>query len=186
MAGMLIRIRCVCMCRLGDRAALLGPLLGPVVLVCRHEELGQWSQASLPLSPALYMVSQCCVAAATAATAVALPPTAAARHSAIVKHLLEKHADKVHITVFDAGCKPGPHLVPGVTYIRGDVVAYVHVRNALEGMHCVVHTAALVGAVTTLAKTIEDVNLKGTQNVVEACLEHDICVLVHTSSGKRR
>ena len=104
--------------------------------------------------------------------------------SAIVKQLLEKHAGKVHITVFDAACKPGPHLVPGVTYIRGDIVAYVHVRNALEGMHCVVHTAGLIGGVTTFAKAIEDVNLKGTQNVVEACLELDICVLVYSSSSE--
>ena len=102
--------------------------------------------------------------------------------SAIVKHLLAKHGQQLCITVFDAACKPGPHLLSGVAYIRGDITQQAHLAKALEGADCVLHTASLIGGVLTPPSAIEHVNVEGAQNVLLACKQHGIKCLVYSSS----
>ncbi len=104
--------------------------------------------------------------------------------SSIVRHLHKRLGDRIFIVVLDNAVhdKFGP-LLPAVTYIRGDVTVYSHVYNALAGCAGVVHSAAALALVNTPPALLERVNLGGTKNVVEACLERDVGALVYTSSG---
>lgn len=58
----------------------------------------------------------------------------------------------------------------------------VSLRESLKGADIVVHAAALVSFNPQKAKTIFKVNVEGTQNVVNTCLDLGIPKLVHISS----
>jgi nucleoside-diphosphate-sugar epimerase len=74
------------------------------------------------------------------------------------------------------------HLVlPGLTAIRGDVTDLPSLASATAGCDAVVHTAGKAG-VWGDAAAYHRVNVDGTANVIEACRQHGIRWLVHTSS----
>ncbi|GLC34531.1 hypothetical protein PLESTB_001251200 [Pleodorina starrii] len=104
--------------------------------------------------------------------------------SAIVRQLRERLGDRVSVVVLDVAINMnfGP-LLPDVTYYRGDICAYSHLRSAAADCACVVHSAALVGTSNVTDATLMRVNEQGTRNVVEVCLERDIRSLVYTSSA---
>ncbi|KAG2501117.1 hypothetical protein HYH03_000935 [Edaphochlamys debaryana] len=103
--------------------------------------------------------------------------------SSIVRQLYDAVGPRVSIVVLDAAIHEHfGSLVPGVTYIKGDVSAISHVHAALAGCDLVIHSAGLVGNVTTKAADYNKVNELGTRNVVETCLELDVKNLVYTSS----
>lgn len=72
-----------------------------------------------------------------------------------------------------------------ITLLKGDVLDKALVKDAVAGVDFVFHLAANVGNV----KSIEDphfdmeVNIKGTINLLEACLNSNIKKLVYSSSG---
>ena len=69
-----------------------------------------------------------------------------------------------------------------VDHAIGDVRDKASLKRAMEGCDTVFHTAAIVSFWKPNHKTQYDVNVLGTRNVVEACLESGIKRLVHTSS----
>jgi len=69
-----------------------------------------------------------------------------------------------------------------ITFIRGDVRDYQVVAKATEGVDVVIHSAAIIDWGTHSAKFVYDVNFGGTQNVVLACKEFNVGVLIYTSS----
>jgi UDP-glucose 4-epimerase len=87
------------------------------------------------------------------------------------------------VIAFDLRDVPLPERLPGVTYIAGDI------RDpALAGhmqMHrprCVVHLASVVAAGGDEQRDFE-IDVKGTENVLRACLAAGVVHLVVTSSG---
>ncbi|EFJ52486.1 hypothetical protein VOLCADRAFT_86632 [Volvox carteri f. nagariensis] len=104
--------------------------------------------------------------------------------SAIVRQLNERLGKDVSVVVLDVSvtAKFG-ELLPDVTYYRGDICTYSHVRAAAADCACVVHTAALVVSSVVKDAAMIRVNKQGTRNVVEACLERDVKALVYTSSA---
>ncbi len=56
--------------------------------------------------------------------------------------------------------------------------------NAVRGKTVVMHCAAIIENALTKQETMQQINVQGTLNVVEACLEHEVRALVYTSSGK--
>ncbi|KAG2448879.1 hypothetical protein HYH02_006228 [Chlamydomonas schloesseri] len=104
--------------------------------------------------------------------------------SHIVRQLKDRLGAKASLVVLDAAVhsKFGP-LVPGVTYIKGDITTYTYVHSALAGCDCVIHTAGLVGDSTTPRATFARVNEQGTKNIMEAALERDVRNMVYTSSA---
>lgn len=64
----------------------------------------------------------------------------------------------------------------------GDITDAKAVREAVEGKDFVFHTAAQVGNQGGQKKIQDDVNIRGTQNVVDACILSDVKRLVHVSS----
>lgn len=104
--------------------------------------------------------------------------------SAIVRQLQDRLSSQVSIVVLDVSVhtKFGP-LRPGVTYYKGDICVYSHLRAAAANCACIVHTAAMISNSITKDATIIRVNEQGTRHVVEVCLERDVPNLVYTSSG---
>ena len=69
----------------------------------------------------------------------------------------------------------------GVRCVAGDIADPEAVSAAAEGCDAVVHTAGKAG-VWGDAADYWKVNVEGTANVIQACREHGIEILVHTSS----
>ncbi len=69
-----------------------------------------------------------------------------------------------------------------VEHAIGDVRDKEAVRRAMRGMDTVFHTAALVSYWKRKRPELIDVNVGGTQNLVDVCLQEGVDRLVHTSS----
>ena len=96
---------------------------------------------------------------------------------AIVKKLVAK---KLSVFSFSRSFYPElEHM--GVAQIQGDLVDKVAVVKALEKMDVVYHVAAKFGIWGPL-KDFIPVNVTGTQNVINACLENNVKQLIYTSS----
>jgi len=61
-------------------------------------------------------------------------------------------------------------------HLRGSVIQYEDIESAVFGMDVVFHLAGLLGTTELLTQNLEavDVNVKGTLNVLEACLRHGV------------
>ncbi|XP_043942166.1 3 beta-hydroxysteroid dehydrogenase type 7 [Protopterus annectens] len=70
-----------------------------------------------------------------------------------------------------------------VKLIQGDITSFQQVSDAAEGADVVIHTASLVDVWNRVpASKIEEVNVQGTQHVIQACEDHGIQYLIYTSS----
>jgi nucleoside-diphosphate-sugar epimerase len=69
----------------------------------------------------------------------------------------------------------------GVEVVRGDIRDPASVADACQGVDCVFHAAALAG-IGMGRRSFEDVNLRGTQNVMAGCHAAGVRRLVYTSS----
>ncbi|MBN2029597.1 SDR family oxidoreductase [bacterium] len=65
---------------------------------------------------------------------------------------------------------------------RGDVTDYDSLLKAFDGITCVYHLAGIVNIGIGKRGRVRKVNVEGTRNVVQACLEKKIPRLVYTSS----
>ena len=69
------------------------------------------------------------------------------------------------------------------SYIEADITNFDDLRIATKGMDVVFHSAAIVPTVIGAKNSdFDDVNLKGTENVIAACKECKVKRLVYTSS----
>jgi len=87
-----------------------------------------------------------------------------------VKVLLRKTSKTMNIEGLD------------VEYVYGDVMDRDSVKVALEGCDTVYHTAGFVSFRKSDYKKMEDINVKGTMNVLSAALEAGVQKAVYTSS----
>jgi dihydroflavonol-4-reductase len=69
-----------------------------------------------------------------------------------------------------------------VTWREVDILNPVSLQEAFQGATTVIHTAAHVSFNPRLIKKIMEVNVEGTQNVVNACLSMHVPRLIHISS----
>jgi dihydroflavonol-4-reductase len=69
-----------------------------------------------------------------------------------------------------------------ISWRDSDITDAVSLREALEGITGVIHTAAYVSFNPQKRKTVFDINTIGTQNVVNVCLQNNINRLLHISS----
>ncbi|XP_005389142.1 PREDICTED: 3 beta-hydroxysteroid dehydrogenase/Delta 5--_4-isomerase type 1 [Chinchilla lanigera] len=70
-----------------------------------------------------------------------------------------------------------------VTLLEGDILDPQCLQRACQGISVVIHTAAVIdilGSINT--QTILDINLKGTQFLLEACVQASVPVFIYTSS----
>uniref|UniRef100_A0A8D2JSY0 Hydroxy-delta-5-steroid dehydrogenase, 3 beta- and steroid delta-isomerase 7 n=1 Tax=Sciurus vulgaris TaxID=55149 RepID=A0A8D2JSY0_SCIVU len=105
----------------------------------------------------------------------------------VVRMLLEREPRLRELRIFDLHLSPWlEELKTGpvqVTAIQGDVTQAQEVTAAVAGAHVVIHTAGLVDVFGRASpETIHKVNVWGTKNVIEACVQTGTQFLVYTSS----
>ncbi|XP_070836865.1 3 beta-hydroxysteroid dehydrogenase type 7 [Chaetodon trifascialis] len=105
----------------------------------------------------------------------------------LLRILLEKEDKLAEIRVFDK--HPDPSLSElsteqtKVVVIQGDITDYSSVLKASRGVDLVIHTASLVDVWHRVPEDlIYSVNVTGTENVINACVERGIQSLIYTSS----
>jgi len=108
----------------------------------------------------------------------------------IGSNLVDRLLDGCEVTVFDnfySGKRDNliSHLKDKrFSLVQGDVRKYKDVRKALEGVDVVFHLAAVVSVPLSVEKPlfVNEVNLKGTLNVLNACVKCGVRRLVYAST----
>ena len=97
-------------------------------------------------------------------------------------HILDKLLTEAVIPI--ALCRPGQDssLPEGIHKRSGDILDQVSLREAFEGAGTVIHAAAFVSFNPRQRKRIFEVNVTGTRNVVDTCLQLGIKNFIHISS----
>lgn len=80
--------------------------------------------------------------------------------------------------------KPAQSLPDGIRFIQGDIRSLSAVEDAFTNASCIIHTASygMSGREQLQTQLIEEVNVKGTENVIRACLSQGVPRLVYTST----
>lgn len=107
-----------------------------------------------------------------------------------IVHLLVQEEDLEEVRVLDKVFRPEAReeflnlqTKTKVTVLEGDILDAQYLRRACQGISVVIHTAALIDVMGNIPReTIIDVNLKGTQNLLEACVQASVPAFVYTSS----
>ena len=69
-----------------------------------------------------------------------------------------------------------------IEWRNGDILNPLSLDESLKGCTQVIHTGAIVSFNPKRANEVMEINVQGTRNVVNACLQHNIQRLVHISS----
>ncbi|OPX63686.1 MULTISPECIES: SDR family NAD(P)-dependent oxidoreductase [unclassified Methanoregula] len=112
--------------------------------------------------------------------------------SHLVDELLKKGADVTAFVHYNArndwGMLEGRYTdaTPHLKVIAGDVTDALFVRKAVAGKEVVFHLAALIGIPYSYVapESYVNTNIKGTLNVMQACLDEDVSRIVHTSTSE--
>ncbi|KAG8437472.1 hypothetical protein GDO86_008247 [Hymenochirus boettgeri] len=72
----------------------------------------------------------------------------------------------------------------GIQFVQGDVRSLSNLEDTFAGASCVFHTASygMSGREQLQTQKIQDVNVKGTENVIQACINQNVPRLVYTST----
>ncbi|KAM9843880.1 3 beta-hydroxysteroid dehydrogenase type 7 [Aulostomus maculatus] len=105
----------------------------------------------------------------------------------LLRVLLEKEDALTEVRVFDKHVDSSFEGLSTertkVVVIQGDITKYSSVLDVSRGAHVVIHTASLVDVWHKVPETlIYSVNVTGTENVINACVENSVPSLVYTSS----
>ncbi|KAM6352938.1 short-chain dehydrogenase/reductase family 42E member 1 isoform 1-T1 [Alca torda] len=89
----------------------------------------------------------------------------------------------VDVILFDV-VKPLQTVPEGIKFMQGDVRCLSEMEEALRDVICVFHIASygMSGREQLNRKLTEDVNVKGTENVIQACKSMGVSSLVYTST----
>jgi len=86
------------------------------------------------------------------------------------------------IFVYDLADFPDKKNKNHISFIQGDIRDYESLKNACKGIDLVIHTAAIVDWGTHSEQEVYEVNVQGTENVIRACKENRVPMLIFTSS----
>lgn len=101
----------------------------------------------------------------------------------IIKHLID-HGHTVRAIRRSSAL---PFFIPQeillqVEWVEGDVLDIVSLQDAMHGVTCVIHAAAIVSFDQKKRKEMYQVNVEGTGNIVNTALDMGIPRLLHVSS----
>ena len=103
--------------------------------------------------------------------------------SYIIKLLIEKNYD---VRALRRSLKLPGYISTGifdkVEWVDGDVLDVISLQDAMEDVQAVIHSAAIVSFTRGDRKKMYQVNVEGTANVVNSCLEKNVPRLIHISS----
>jgi UDP-glucose 4-epimerase len=107
--------------------------------------------------------------------------------SHLTEHLLEHGHEVVALDNLSTGTLDnlaGVRDNPGFRFVRGSVTDPSAVEACMAGIDAIFHLAAAVGVFTILDKTMESLrtNLHGTETMLDAALQHDVPILVASTS----
>ncbi|XP_038609727.1 short-chain dehydrogenase/reductase family 42E member 1 isoform X2 [Tachyglossus aculeatus] len=93
------------------------------------------------------------------------------------------HRMGVDIILFDVQ-NPPQEVPKGMKFIQGNICHLSEVEEAFQGVSCVFHIASygMSGREQLDRKLIEEVNVKGTENVIRACRRRAVPRMVYTST----
>ena len=93
------------------------------------------------------------------------------------------HRKGAKVLLFDK-ILPEESVPEDLLSVQGDICDYADVEKAVSGATCVFHIASygMSGKEQLNRQMIEEVNVKGTQNILKACIEHKVPRLVYTST----
>lgn len=103
-----------------------------------------------------------------------------------VAEALLARGDKVRILDnFSTGSRDSLSVLTGAEVVEGDVRSYHTVREAVDGVHFVLHQAALPSVPRSVRDPItsNDVNVVGTLNVLNASRDAKVARLIYASSS---
>ncbi len=84
--------------------------------------------------------------------------------------------------IFNCFSPTGNQLLSHIEWVEGDVLDQLSLHEAMQGVEYVYHCAAMISFSPSDLKTMLAVNIDGTANVVNACLQNNIKKLCHVSS----
>ncbi|XP_069822259.1 short-chain dehydrogenase/reductase family 42E member 1 [Dendropsophus ebraccatus] len=89
----------------------------------------------------------------------------------------------VSVVLFDVR-KPEQDLPDGIQFIQGDIRSLSAVEEAFCNAACIIHTASygMSGREQLQTQLTEEVNVNGTENVIQACINKSVPRLVYTST----
>ncbi len=96
----------------------------------------------------------------------------------LCKRLVEKGYE---VRAFHFEEEEDPNL-PGVELVSGNVLKPSSLEKLCEGVDIVFHLAAIVTIDNRIRDKVFKVNVEGTQNIINACIEKGVKRLVHFSS----
>jgi nucleoside-diphosphate-sugar epimerase len=107
--------------------------------------------------------------------------------SHLTEHLLERGHEVVALDNLSTGTLDnlaGVRDNPAFRFVRGSVTDPSAVEACMAGIDAIFHLAAAVGVFTILDKTMESLrtNLHGTETMLDAALQHDVPILVASTS----
>ncbi|KAE8608745.1 hypothetical protein XENTR_v10011594 [Xenopus tropicalis] len=93
------------------------------------------------------------------------------------------HQKGVNVILFDIR-KPDLEVPEGIQFVQGDVRSLSQLEDVMTGASCVFHTASygMSGREQLQWQKIEAVNVKGTENIIQACINKNVKRLVYTST----
>ncbi|MFA7683050.1 MAG: SDR family NAD(P)-dependent oxidoreductase [Candidatus Dojkabacteria bacterium] len=98
----------------------------------------------------------------------------------LVRHLLKKGLE---VGVTDRDPENDPVLKPlNLKMYKGDVRDIDFLRKTFKDADAVIHTAGIVSITPWKKELMHEVNVEGTKNVVQACIDSKVKRLVYTSS----
>jgi dihydroflavonol-4-reductase len=102
--------------------------------------------------------------------------------SFIVRKLLEKQLPFIAVKRQNSDVSLLADVNDRITWRTADVLDPVALEEAMQNVTQVIHVAGMVSFNPSLNKTIYDINVIGTRNVVNVCLHNSVRRLVHISS----
>jgi len=84
--------------------------------------------------------------------------------------------------LFNCFLAENEHLIDRIEWVEGDVLDPFSLQQAFQGVEYVYHCAAMISFNPRDLKAMMAVNVEGTANIVNACLENGIIKLCHVSS----
>lgn len=104
------------------------------------------------------------------------------RHQSV--RALKRESSRLDVVkqVFNHYSSSGDDLFNRIEWVDGDILDVFTLEEAMEGITHVYHCAAYVSFDKKMAARLDKVNVEGTANVVNACLDEGVQKLCHVSS----
>lgn len=90
--------------------------------------------------------------------------------------------DQAGYRVYGLDCKETPGEIPQLHFIRGDIRDEKAVARGVEQVDAVLHAAAALAQFQPDEKVMREINVAGTENLLEASLRHNIKRFIFISS----